>query len=324
MNGTTTPGQNDVSLQRGLPVEIVSTSSQPVSITGETVQMQFYNSGTLTNDAGEAIGTKVVAQLANNRVANGTASLIGTARDTSLSFTSTALTSEVFKEPSFFESFDRCSGAVRLNGILEGFANGEFTVDYRNGTIYGVKASVQSTLTSTAYKIRREVVSGSFTADTEFPAAAAASDNYANPTTTDLKSFGMLWDGAAWDRAPGNSAAGATVSLGTLIEGEDQTNHVMKVEQRFTSSGVLTGDSQVKAAGGFLHSVTFSCNDAAPTAGSIIIYNNTAESGTQVFNHTFTTTPFAPFTVTFDIEMGTGIYVGFTTTADVNVMLSFR
>lgn len=46
----------------------------------------------------------------------------------------------------------------------------------------------------------------------EFPAASAASDNYANPTTTDIKSFGMLWDGSNWDRAPGNSTDGAFVS----------------------------------------------------------------------------------------------------------------
>lgn len=114
------------------------------------------------------------------------------------------------------------------------------------------------------------------------------------------------------------------VSLGTNIEGEDSTNHVMKSEHQYTPSGVLTGDTQVKASAGFIHTVTISCNDAAPTAGSIIIYNNTAESGTQVFNHTFTTTPFAPFTITLDMVMSLGIYVGFTTTADVNVSVSYR
>lgn len=105
---------------------------------------------------------------------------------------------------------------------------------------------------------------------------------------------------------------------------EDNTNNKAIVEHRYTYQAVITSDTQVKASAGLLHSVTVSCNDAAPTAGSIIIYDNMAESGTQVFNHTFTTTPFVPFSVILDYVMTTGIYVGFTTTADVNVSLSYR
>lgn len=105
---------------------------------------------------------------------------------------------------------------------------------------------------------------------------------------------------------------------------EDNTNSKAVVEHRYTSSGVLAADTLVKTGAGLLHTVTISCNDAAPTAGSIIIYDNTAESGTQIFNHTFTTTPFMPFTLTFDVMVATGIYVGFTTTADVNVTVSYR
>ena len=114
------------------------------------------------------------------------------------------------------------------------------------------------------------------------------------------------------------------VTSATLHAGEDLTNNKQVVEHQYTPSGVLTSDTQVKGSAGFIHTVTFSCNDAAPTAGSIIIYNNTAESGTQIFNHTFTTTPFAPFTVTLDMVCSAGIYVGFTTTADVNVSVSYR
>lgn len=83
-------------------------------------------------------------------------------------------------------------------------------------------------------------------------------------------------------------------------------------------------DALIKTGAGVLHSLTFSCNDAAPTAGSVIVYDNTAESGTQIFNHTFTTTPFAPCTVIIDGAFSTGLYIGFTTTADVNVTVSYR
>jgi hypothetical protein len=113
------------------------------------------------------------------------------------------------------------------------------------------------------------------------------------------------------------------VNQATLSAGEDLTNDVQKVEQRYTPL-LLTVDTLVKTGTGFLHTLTFSCNDAAPTAGSIIVYDNTAESGTQLFNHTFTTTPFAPCSVTIDGTFSTGLYVGFTTTTDVNVTVSYR
>ena len=113
------------------------------------------------------------------------------------------------------------------------------------------------------------------------------------------------------------------VSQGTTLAGEDLTNDVLKVEQRYSILKV-TADAQVLGAPGFIHTVTFTCNDAAPTAGSIILYNSLTETGTEIFNHTFTTTPFMPFTVTLDAYLGTGLYVGFTTTTDVNVFVSYR
>ncbi len=112
-------------------------------------------------------------------------------------------------------------------------------------------------------------------------------------------------------------------SILSALAGEDVVADVQKVEERFAYSFVQA-DTAVKSAPGFLHAITFSCNDAAPTAGSIIVYDNTAESGTVIFNHTFTTTPFVPFTVFFNVVFTVGLYVGFTTTNDVNVTVSYR
>lgn len=50
--------------------------------------------------------------------------------------------------------------------------------------------------------------------DTELPAAAALADNTANPTVPGVGSFDHVWDGATWDRLPGNSTDGALVNLG--------------------------------------------------------------------------------------------------------------
>lgn len=113
------------------------------------------------------------------------------------------------------------------------------------------------------------------------------------------------------------------VTLNTLQAGEDLTNDVTKVEQRFSYANI-SSDTAVKSGAGFLHTVTFAQIDAAPTAGTIIIYDNTAESGTIIFSSTWTTAVFYPTTVTIDAAFSTGLYVGFTTTADIGVTLSYR
>lgn len=119
------------------------------------------------------------------------------------------------------------------------------------------------------------------------------------------------------------------VTIGTCLSGESAcvgtspSSYIM-VQQRFSSSAVVVSDTQVKASAGFLHCITISQNDAAPTAGTIIVYDNTAESGTVVFNWTLTTAVFIPFQICPDAVMSTGIYIGFTTTADVNVSVSYQ
>lgn len=112
-------------------------------------------------------------------------------------------------------------------------------------------------------------------------------------------------------------------SLSTLIAGEDLTNDRMKVEQRFSYAN-CTSDTAVKSGAGFLHTVTIMPTDAAATAGSIILYDNTAESGTIIGTITVTAAWVAPVTLTFDVSFSTGLYVGFTTTNDVNVTVSYR
>jgi hypothetical protein len=120
-------------------------------------------------------------------------------------------------------------------------------------------------------------------------------------------------------------AGNARVTLGTLLSGEDQTNNVLRVEGQFLSSSLKTADFQVKASAGFLHCIFIAPNDAAPTAGQIDIYDNTAESGTKIFHYeVVVATMFAPIRVCPDVMMSTGIYLGFTTTADVGVTVTYR
>lgn len=113
------------------------------------------------------------------------------------------------------------------------------------------------------------------------------------------------------------------VTQATLLAGEDLANDVQKVEQRFSLLN-CTADTLVKTGVGFLHSVTFAQTDAAPTAGTIVIYDNTAESGTIIQTVSFTTAVFQPYTLIYDGVFSAGLYIGFTTTNDVNVTVSYR
>jgi hypothetical protein len=122
----------------------------------------------------------------------------------------------------------------------------------------------------------------------------------------------------------GTVSINTKASLITLLAGEDLTNDVLKVEQRYTSSYVLTSDTLIKSGSGEIHTITISQNDAAPTAGTIDVYDNITASGSKLFTWTLTTAVFNPFTVTLDQTFATGLYLDFTTTADVAVSISYR
>lgn len=116
-------------------------------------------------------------------------------------------------------------------------------------------------------------------------------------------------------------------NAGTLQAGEDQTNNVMRVEGQFSGTQ-CTADTQVKASAGFLHALIIQQTDAVPTAGTIIVYDNTAESGTivatvEIFAVADVGTQ-TTYTILIDRIMTTGIYVGFTTTNDVSCAAIWR
>lgn len=129
------------------------------------------------------------------------------------------------------------------------------------------------------------------------------------------------WRGTEWEKTGTSGADHVTQS--TLTAGEDLTNDVTKVEQRFSFTHCAV-DTQVKAAAGFVHTLTFSCNDAAPTAGSITVYDSLSAAGTKIYSETFDIVAFRGYSVILDAVCAIGIYVDFTTTADVNCGVSWR
>jgi hypothetical protein len=81
----------------------------------------------------------------------------------------------------------------------------------------------------------------------------------------------------------------------------------------------ITADAQVKAAYGRLHTVTI---NSCATAGTLTLYDNTAESGTVIAAIAIPITP-TPFTLTFDVRFSTGLYAGFDATLAADVTISY-
>lgn len=105
------------------------------------------------------------------------------------------------------------------------------------------------------------------------------------------------------------------VTLATNIAGEDIANDVTKVEQRFGSTR-CTADTLVKTGVGFLHSIVVSQpSSSTPTAGVLTVYDNTAESGTVLFQHYFPASAVtSPVTITLNSSFSVGCYVGYDAT----------
>lgn len=257
-------GQIWASPQRGLPVDSAKDSFSVTSITGETVQLYYSNSGVRTIDAGQVAGVAVEGKLAYDNILNSSGSMLGTKLDKSLSFTSTAFTSEVTPESlgitrQQFEATDDMTFAMRLSTLTNGMTNGQYVVDYRNGMLYGKKADNSTTLTATAYK----VCATSVVVDSEFPAAAALTDDFSNPTTTSVAAMTMEWDGSKWDRGPGNSTDGLLVNLGTnndvtatgnVAAAATDSGNPVKVGAKYNASAPTytdgqRGDLQINASG---------------------------------------------------------------------------
>lgn len=145
--------QKWVSPQRALPVDFINTTASATAVSGETVQLYYNNSGTLTADAGQAAGTIVIGKLANLNVLDKLGQSIGRFGDSSLSFTSTALTTEIGLAFEEFEKADALNWPQRMAVIGSNLSNGQYVVDYRLGVIYGKKTTTTTLLASTAYSI---------------------------------------------------------------------------------------------------------------------------------------------------------------------------
>jgi len=153
-------------------------------------------------------------------------------------------------------------------------------------------------------------------------ALSQISDVFASDCVVDTSTPTFMNGKRVDSRCDENGRMKINATLSDTLAGEDIVSDVLKVEQRFAPINV-SADTLVKSGPGQLHLMTCS-SDATATAGSIILYDNTAESGTVLHTFTVAAAYYQPFTIWFDVAFSIGLYVGYTTTADVNCTVSYR
>jgi hypothetical protein len=97
------------------------------------------------------------------------------------------------------------------------------------------------------------------------------------------------------------------------------------VDERYRTSVPVETDTLVKTGPGLLRRLHVSCSDAAPTAGTIQIRDGVAAGGgTVIYEFDVSTTWFAPVNIELNRGFTSGLYIDFTTTADVLVAASYQ
>lgn len=225
--------QGDISAQRPMPSTVLNDSNLVTSVTGETVQLYYYNSGVLTQDAGQAAGVLVIGKLAYGPVLDDIGSKVANKDNKSLSFTCLALTNEVILDWTKLEQSFDTTGTQLLQTICENFANGDYAIDYQTGTIYAKKATTAATMTSVAYKIPGKAPIGVTLEASDIEIGAVeikshSSDDRAYVSTADadgasntqnnlqVGSRMSAFNGTTWDRIRAGLVAVQTTFVGIL------------------------------------------------------------------------------------------------------------
>jgi hypothetical protein len=127
-----------------------------------------------------------------------------------------------------------------------------------------------------------------------------------------------------------DTAGNLLVSLGTCISGEsncvlDSPDSYIMTRNVMLSSGQKTADAQILAAAGYVSHMICYGTDAASVAGTIILYDSLTETSTAVFTFTVGALDYhVPITFPINTNFATGIYLGYTTTTDVNCTVFYK
>ena len=120
-------------------------------------------------------------------------------------------------------------------------------------------------------------------------------------------------------------------TLATTLAGEDVSNDVQKTEERYLTiptggtTAMIAADQLYKSGPGYVRGIT--CySDATATAGTIALLDNTAAgAGNTLWSFDVLAIAYnTPFTVDLQTPFSIGLYLDFTTTADVKCLVRYR
>lgn len=128
-----------------------------------------------------------------------------------------------------------------------------------------------------------------------------------------------------------DTSGNARVTQGTTAAGEDVAVDVQKTEERYLTipiggtDAMIAADQLIKTGPGYVRSITM-YSDATATAGTIALRDSTAAgAGNIIFSFDVLAVAYnTPFTVDLQTPFSVGLYLDFTTTADVKCMVRYR
>jgi len=176
--------------------------------------------------------------------------------------------------------------ATALRVTLATDSTGTITVD--NAGTFATQATLQAgtaefgKLAAGVAEIGNVKNSGTFAVQAaidELPAAAAITDNFANPTTTNFMSMGMSWDGAAWDRMKGDATDGLLVNLGSNNDITVTSGTITAVTTITNDVNIADGGNSITVDNGGTFATQAVCTNAGTFATQATLQAGTAEIG---------------------------------------------
>ena len=162
-------------------------------------------------------------------------------------------------------------------------------------------------------------------------ALSQISDVFASDCVVDTSTPTFMNGKRVDSRCDENGRMKTNATLSDTLAGEDVVNDVQKTEERYLTiptggtDAMISADQLYKSGPGYVRSIT--CySDATATAGTIALRDNTAAGAGNIL-WSFDVLAIAyntPFTVDLQTPFSVGLYLDFTTTADVKCMVRWR
>ena len=162
-------------------------------------------------------------------------------------------------------------------------------------------------------------------------ALSQISDVFASDCVVDTSTPTFMNGKRVDSRCDENGRVKTNATLSDTLAGEDGTNDVLKVEERYLTiptggtTAMIAADQLYKSGPGYVRGIT--CySDATATAGTIALLDNTAAgAGNTLWSFDVLAIAYnTPFTVDLQTPFSIGLYLDFTTTADVKCLVRYR